>query len=139
MPEDISALSQNNGWRIQLAKQAGWDWGPKWVTPLTLAYQYGFGAAKGTQLEGRLGLARKGTGIFMPRWGVDAIWGWDYETDSQFYGAQLGFYIAAGKFHIAPRWVDWPDRDFDWLPRQVAFGLSDVSGMIYWLSRLGIF
>ncbi|MDH3224281.1 MAG: hypothetical protein OEO23_11245, partial [Gemmatimonadota bacterium] len=139
MPEEISALSQNNGWRLQVAKQAGWDVSPAWMIPLTAAYQYGFGEAEGQQVEGRLGLARKGTGLFLPRWGIGAIYGRDFEEDAWFWGAQIDLFIAAGKIHIGPRWIDTAGRNWDWAPRQVTFGLSDVSGMIYWLARLGVF
>jgi hypothetical protein len=139
MPEEISALSQNNGWQLQFAKQAGWDLSPGWMVPITAAYQVGFGAVEGQQVEGRLGVARKGTGLFLPRWGVGGIYGYDFRSDEPFWGAQMDLYLAAGKFHIGPRWIASNGRGWDWAPRQVTFGLSDVSGMIYWLARLGVF
>lgn len=139
MPEEISALSQNNGWQLQFAKQAGWDLSPGWMVPLTAAYQVGFGAVEGQQVEGRLGLARKGTGLFLPRWGMGGIYGYDFTSEQPFWGAQMDLYLAAGKFHIGPRWIASRNRGWEWAPRQVTFGLSDVSGMIYWLARLGVF
>lgn len=139
MPEEISALSQNNGWQLQFAKQAGWDLSPRWMVPLTAAYQVGFGAVEGQQVEGRLGIARKGTGLFLPRWGIGGIYGYDFPSEESFWGAQMDLYLAAGKFHIGPRWIASRNRGWEWAPRQVTFGLSDVSGMIYWLARLGVF
>ena len=128
MPEEISALSQNNGWQLQFAKQAGWDLSPGWMVPLTAAYQFGFGAVEGQQVEGRLGLARKGTGLFLPRWGVGGIYGWDFDAEEAFWGAQMDLYLAAGKFHIGPRWIASRNRGWEWAPVRSPSGSRTSAG-----------
>lgn len=147
-PYEVSALSQANGYRLQgMWRPITWHANADVAIGLSAGMQYGFGAARGFQYEVRTGLYKKIPNAFLTAFEVSGLGvyhcgpvtlPWNCGTEAEWRpGVSLGIHIIGGKLRIAPRWIfGGSNTGID--PAQVSLGFSDVGGLIYWTTRLGV-
>ncbi len=148
VPFEVSALSQANGFRLQtMWRPLTWHLNADWAGAPSFGGQYGFGAAEGFQYEVRGSLYKKSASAFLPVLEISALGvydcgpvrlPWKCGVEAEWRpGVSVGVHIIGGKLRIAPRWIfGGSNSGID--PAQVSLGFSDVGGLVYWTTRLGV-